>query len=369
MNSVRSRGIVDFAVLVLGSGIGLVGLFAYSSLVSILPTVNLSQTAAVSVEKDTGAGTEGSVSEACMEAKNAAARRGYGDVATLDKFEGDDNFRDTCTAAKLVNAKYPYSASSYVCIGKSARISIMPDGRKTYASSPNERQPSGSCATVACGSDGENNCFAAKNVYGLDNETVQSGFTTDHPEVAHFSVDSSGVNTGPITPADRNTIDAAFGRLPLDEVPRNEANLSVDIENSLKDIARDTDPSTASKGVDTAIFNDVVADTQINADTKSAVVNLDPSRNITIPNSANNGIRELAPSTAKINTGSTFGSTPVPVTQINGMGDGASGGFWESILSRSSNWANQWGQNVRSFMGWDTVPTESDPTMTAGMRG
>jgi hypothetical protein len=355
-----SRGFIDIGLVFFGGAVGIVSVLTYSSLLFNLTSGNASQTAAVSAINNDEETKQEQVSDLCMQAKNTAATRGYGDLPTENIFAADADFRDSCVAAILQYARLPHDPSSYRCVGKSSRVSMITTGQIRYVTSPNPNQSPGSCTTIACSAGGSDNCFATKNMYGLDRESLQSGFSNEDPDIAHFSVQRTGVIE--TTDLDRDTIYEAFNNSQITEEYGD--SFRDNITATLKTLTEGTDPN-APEEVQSAMLEDVIKSTDINSDVRESASMLIPDQMhpLTFDPSSNNPTQIEA---TKINTASTFGTTPVPTTQINGVGNVETGGFWEGLLSRGTNWANQFGNSFKAFMGWED--TESVPTMTAGIR-
>jgi hypothetical protein len=111
----------------------------------------------------------------CAEAKNRAAQRGLPDGPNVTTGFGP-TVTDTCIAAVINPAVYPpnlRSPTTYMCVGKRARVSINTAGLITTSYVPDRTVPMGRCETTACTNYNEQ---AASCVSAAQPTSIQSHF-------------------------------------------------------------------------------------------------------------------------------------------------------------------------------------------------
>ena|GEM_PF-3023231 len=167
--------------------------------------------------------TPATASAACQKQIAEAAARGTPDVQSTITDQSTLQFEDQCVAAVLnpaVTGLGPNNPGSYMCVGKSAKVTVAGVGTVTETSVPDPAVPAGTCATVACSApaaDGTSNCFAANNVTTLNGSTiendlaqVQSSAVTPDSGISSLTLNADGSIAGESSSA-AGVLDSGIG--------------------------------------------------------------------------------------------------------------------------------------------------------------
>jgi hypothetical protein len=260
--------------------IGLVALVVVASAIGgnayLLYAPNAQQAQAVSAVD--APVTTGTASAACQKEIATAAARGTPDVQSTITDQSSLQFEDQCVAAVLnpaVTGLGPNNPGSYMCVGKSAKVTVVGVGVVTETAVPDPAVPAGTCATVACSAlspDGTSNCFAASNVTNLNGNTVES----DLAEVQSSAVSpDSGISSltlnadGSIASEGSNATGVLDSSIGDTGISQSASGISSDLPES-GSVVTGAPESSAVEGVSTPASGDAVQLPEIQVDADAA---------------------------------------------------------------------------------------------------
>ncbi len=337
---------------------------------------------------------------ACQQEIATAAARGFPDTQSVITSTGI-NFEDHCVAAVLnpaVTGLGPNNPGSYMCVGKTSKVTVTGVGLITETSVPNASIPAGTCIAVACGpadAGGLSGCIAANNLTSISGSNITADLNASQAALApdqgitSFTMDSQGSivsesgNTAQVLDSSANVQDLSGNAASLENTAPTEVPAAGSAPTSV------TEPGTAvtqpTETVDTLTQTQPANQASAEVTTAPMQTNVPAATNVTPPESLP-GATETNVSTQLPDPNLNGPQATTPTLSNNG-GDAqtlidnatqnspdinAPQTTWEKFTTALDNGATNVINDVRSWMGLGPIQnagTVEGPVQTIGIRG